>query len=398
MKLKLILGCLLLLQSVSVVAQDHILFQKLEFDQAKEKAQLENKLIFLDAYTTWCAPCKWMEGNVFNKKDIADYFNAKFVNVKFDCEAGEGIEIARKYGVKSFPTYLFLDHHGTLIYRTQSRMEADQFLVQAKNANDINFQIPTLVAQYKGGARASGFLLRYIQVMSNVEAAAAEKAKKSLDSVANDAFLYSPEGWETIKMMARFNDDKYGSFFQKNKAYFKSISTPEDFIEKESQLLRNAMYSYIRDKNQEKFLDGLAYFEKLADPQFKIDVAMFRAEWAGTNESPKEFKRVTDILRKGVLKEQDEKLSFIARRFANAKLNGNTSQHLQQCYVLAKQAVKLNPDSYSNQGTFAEICIALKKKSEAVKAALAARALAEQETSKIIKLADALVDRAKSIQ
>ncbi|MNN37483.1 hypothetical protein D3C81_1514330 [compost metagenome] len=57
----------------------------------------------------------------------------------------------------------------------------------------------------------------------------------------------------------------------------------------------------------------------------------------------------------------------------------------------------MNPSSYSNQGTLADICIALKKKKEAIKAAEAARGLAELETSKIIKLADALLERAKAL-
>ena len=389
---------LLLSQTIAVLGQEHIQFQKIDFAQAKENASKENKLIFLDAYTTWCAPCKWMEGNVFNKKEVADYYNAKFINIKVDCEAGEGIDIAKTYQIKSFPTYLFLDGKGTLIYRTQSKMEADLFLKEAQKANNMDYQIPNIAAQFASGNRDAKFLVRYILVMNNVDQAAAEKAKKALDNVATESFLHSAEGWETIKIMAKTSNDKYGKFFQENKAYFKSIANVVDFEEKEAQLLRYEMYGFIREKNKEKFNEGLAYFAKSNNPQTKIETAMFRAEWAGNNESPQEFKKVTDELRKGVLKNEDEKLSFIARRFGNAKMDASKMQNLQQCYVLAKQAVKLNPESYSNQGTFAEICITLKKKKEALKAALAARALAEQETSKIIKLADAMVDRAKSIK
>ena len=58
-----------------------------------------------------------------------------------------------------------------------------------------------------------------------------------------------------------------------------------------------------------------------------------------------------------------------------------------------QQVGKLNPNSYSNQGTFAEICITLKRK-KAVKPQY--RVIAEDETSKIQKIADALVERAKS--
>ncbi|ULT26284.1 thioredoxin family protein [Sphingobacterium sp. E70] len=145
---KLLLTSLAFIQSVILLAQEHIQFQKVTFSEAKELAKKENKLIFLDGFTSWCAPCKWMEGNVFSQPEVADYFNSKFINTKFDCEVGEGVDIAKNYQIKSFPTYLFLDGQGTLIYRTQSRMEADLFLKQAQQANDSNYQIPNLRKQY----------------------------------------------------------------------------------------------------------------------------------------------------------------------------------------------------------------------------------------------------------
>lgn len=103
------------------------LFKKISFEEAKKQAKETGKLIFLDGYTSWCAPCKWMEGNVFNQKEVADFYNTNFINTKYDCEVGEGIDLAKKYGIRSFPTYLFLDAEGTLVYRTQSRMEVQAF-------------------------------------------------------------------------------------------------------------------------------------------------------------------------------------------------------------------------------------------------------------------------------
>lgn len=384
-------------QSVFIYAQNHIQFQKLTFDQAKEKALQENKLIFLDGYTSWCAPCKWMEANVFNQPAIANYYNANFINTKFDCEVGEGITIAKEYQIKSFPTYLFLDHKGVLIYRTQSRMEAEAFLNEGKQANDPKFQIPALKASFDAGNRESGFLLNYIQVMSNADTKSAEEAKKVLSEVATDEFLLSPAGWQTILMMSRSTEDRYGKFFKDNKAYFRGIATPEDFEKKDTQLLRYAMYTYIRNKDKSAFDTGLVYFKNSDDKEKQIDAAMYEAEWAGTNGTTKEFIQLTDVLRRGILKDEDEKLSFIARRNGGNKMTSSDPTKLKQCYVLAKQAVELNESSYSNQGTFAEICISLKRKKEAVKAAEAARALAELETSKIIKIADALLARANAL-
>lgn len=394
---RLLLTSLAFVQSMILLAQEHIQFQKLTFSEAKELAKKENKLIFLDGFTSWCAPCKWMEGNVFSQPEVAAYFNTRFINTKFDCEVGEGVEIAKNYQIKSFPTYLFLDAKGTLIYRTQSRMEAELFLKQAQQANDPDYQIPNLRKQYDQGIRESNFLLRYIKVMEQTDSKAANNAKKTLDSVATDEFLRSPNGWETIKMMAQSYEDRYGKFFGSNKSYFKSIALADEFENKETQLLRYAMYGYIRDNKAEEFRKGLAYFEQSNKLEYKIDAAMYQVEWTAAHGTEKEFVSLTDHLRKGLLKEEDEKLSFIARRNANVKGDAAKPGILKQCYILAKQAVEMNPSSYSNQGTLADICIALKKKKEAIKAAEAARGLAELETSKIIKLADALLERAKSL-
>ena len=42
----------------------------------------------------------------------------------------------------------------------------------------------------------------------------------------------TPAGWETIKMMAKNSQDKYGRFFNANKNYFKSIAAPADFFKR----------------------------------------------------------------------------------------------------------------------------------------------------------------------
>ncbi len=382
----------------SLQAQEHIDFQKISFTEAKSKAKAEDKLIFLDGYTSWCAPCKWMEGNVFNQKEVADFYNTNFINTKFDCEVGEGIEIAKKYGIRSFPTYLFLDGEGTLVYRTQSRMEADKFLTEGKQALNKDFHIPTIVARFAAGERDPEFLLRYITVMSNVDPKEAQAARVELDALADVDFLKSPIGWEAIKQLGQNGNDKYGKFFLANKTFFKNSVPADEFKKKEQHLLRYAMYGYIRDKDQVEFEKGLAFFEQ-GDSDMQVEAAMYKVEWTAEHGTDQEFIQLTNKLRKGVLKDQAERLSFIARRNSGkyGQDKAPSKALLNQCYVLAKQAVELDESSYSNQGTFAEICITLKKKKEAVKAAEAARALAENETSKIIKIADALLERARSI-
>lgn len=235
--------------------------------------------------------------------------------------------------------------------------------------------------------------------MNSVDPKQEQAARQALDKLADDNFLKTPTGWQAIKQLGQNGNDKYGKFFLANKAYFKSTVPQDEFLAKEQHLLRYAMYGYIRNKDVAEFEKGLAYFEGSDDIDNKVDGAMYRVEWVSEHGTDKEFVQLTNKLRKGILKDQAEKLSFIARRNSGkyGKDKEPSKELLNQCYELAKQAVQLDENSYSNQGTFADVCILLKKKKEAVKAAQAARALAENETSKIIKLADALLERAKNI-
>jgi thiol:disulfide interchange protein len=102
--------------------------------QARAKA--EHKLLFVDVYAVWCGPCKAMAKNVFTQTPVAEHFNAKYVNVQVDAEKGEGIDLAKKYAVESFPTYLFIDGDGQLVYRIEGALTAEAFLAEAKRADE----------------------------------------------------------------------------------------------------------------------------------------------------------------------------------------------------------------------------------------------------------------------
>ena len=84
--------------------------QTQEWKKIVKKAKKEKKLIFIDCYTSWCGPCKMLASKVFTQDAVADYFNGTFVNAKFDMEKDEdGVMLKDKYGVKAFPTLLFID-------------------------------------------------------------------------------------------------------------------------------------------------------------------------------------------------------------------------------------------------------------------------------------------------
>ena len=134
MKKTIFMTALLALVSVMAFGQagEGVKFEKGTLKEALAKAGKENKLVFVDVYAVWCGPCQYMAGKVFPQKAVGDYFNANFVNIKFDAEKGEGIDIARQYGVTGYPTFLLLNDEGYELGRIVGGGTADQFIAKVK--------------------------------------------------------------------------------------------------------------------------------------------------------------------------------------------------------------------------------------------------------------------------
>ena len=84
-------------------------FRESGFAKALEAAKVENKLVFMDCYTSWCGPCKLMASKEFVQEKAGEYFNPRFVSVKIDMEKGEGVELRKRYDVNAYPTLLVLN-------------------------------------------------------------------------------------------------------------------------------------------------------------------------------------------------------------------------------------------------------------------------------------------------
>ena len=130
---RLLFSLILLLSFQCLAAQD-INFNKGSWNEMLTKSRTENKLIFVDIYAVWCGPCKAMAKNVFTQSAVANKFNTSFINYMLDAEKGEGIKLADKYQVAGFPTYLFVDSSGTVVYKIEGALTAEKFIAEADKA------------------------------------------------------------------------------------------------------------------------------------------------------------------------------------------------------------------------------------------------------------------------
>lgn len=125
---KKIVLSLLILAGVLFNAQNTgINFQKIDLEAAKKIAAKENKLIFIDLYTTWCGPCKLMAKNTFTDPRIGEMFNKNFVNIAIDAEK-EGVKLVKEFKVVNYPSFLFLDPKGKLVQYDFGYYNPEQFL------------------------------------------------------------------------------------------------------------------------------------------------------------------------------------------------------------------------------------------------------------------------------
>ncbi|MGB1308639.1 MAG: thioredoxin family protein, partial [Oceanihabitans sp.] len=108
-------------------------------DEALELQKKKPKKIMIDMYTKWCGPCKMLDRNTFQNKDVANYVNENFYAVKFNAEGNDVVhykgkkysnpsydpakanrrnsphELSRFFSVTAYPTIVYLDEKGELI-------------------------------------------------------------------------------------------------------------------------------------------------------------------------------------------------------------------------------------------------------------------------------------------
>ena len=154
--------------------------QWMTMNEALEAQKKEPKKILMDAYTTWCGPCKMLDKNTFSNEDVARYINENYYAVKFNAEGKEVINykeytfenpnydpnrkgrnsqhsFATALQITGYPTLVFFDEKGNLInpikgYRTPRQLEIFLKMFAQDDYKDItsNEAWQEYEAQFKG--------------------------------------------------------------------------------------------------------------------------------------------------------------------------------------------------------------------------------------------------------
>ncbi|MEM7102109.1 MAG: thioredoxin family protein [Bacteroidota bacterium] len=240
--MKKIIGLFLILFVAAYgFAQSGIEFKTEGWEDALAEAKKSDKLIFLDAYTSWCGPCKAMAKNVFPVEEVADFYNQNFVNVKLDMEKGEGITVAETYSVRMYPSLLFVNGYGDIVHRSVGYHDVAQFVDLGKEALNPASQLMTLAARYEKGERNQELLKSYTRACYNTYEGGHGKLAMQ--------YLETQDDWSTADNMefliqyVEEADTKPYKYLIANRAAFNEMFGEERVSNRIKNMVQSAVFS-----------------------------------------------------------------------------------------------------------------------------------------------------------
>jgi len=135
-----------------------------------ERSKNEGKPLIIYFHTEWCTYCKQMESEIFKDKEITDWMNKHYINVKVNPEKETGkitimgdkitaMELMAYMGGKGFPSTVFWDKKGQPVTSFPGYMQKDVFLPLIKYMSDECYRQNIKLDDYikgKAGCSNSG--------------------------------------------------------------------------------------------------------------------------------------------------------------------------------------------------------------------------------------------------
>ena len=266
---RLNLSFLFLFVSLVATAQTGIKFEHTSWAEVLKKAEKENKMIFVDCYTSWCGPCKKLSKEVFPQQNVGEYFNENYVSIKIDMEKGEGIELKEKLEVSAFPTLLFLSNEGKEQHRIVGFRTAEKLIAEAKKAKE-NKGFGSYVQRYEKGERSVEFIKEYLTVLagSYKKEEASRVAVEYLKEIPEVDFV-KIENWKIIHKYITDPFSREIKYIQTNKAKFIEVHGERNVEQKLRMVYSTAARSFakrVNDKyvlNEEGFKKYLLMLEEM---------------------------------------------------------------------------------------------------------------------------------------
>jgi thioredoxin-related protein len=231
--------------SISSNAQKEVNFDSSGYHSVMNNARTEHKPVFYMLYATWCSHCNKMKSEVFKDSTVANFMNKNFICAWQDIEKGEGEFFKGAFGVKAYPTFLFLDENETLLYTFNSEKKIEDFLIEAKNALNPQMQLPYLEKQFNDDFSNGDKCLNYINILKK------GSDRKVLNPIAqkylatqSDAQLVSDTNWKIIANGVNDIESRPFQYVLQHQKEFESIASSKRIQKKIGNIIAELLQPY----------------------------------------------------------------------------------------------------------------------------------------------------------
>ncbi|MDX5346331.1 MAG: thioredoxin domain-containing protein [Hymenobacteraceae bacterium] len=252
----------LLMAGASFAQNRAIKFETGTFSEVLAKAKKENKPIFMDAYTTWCGPCIWMDKNIFTNDTVADFYNQNFIAYKSDMEKGEGVELAKRYQVQAYPSLLYIDGDGNILHRSIGARQAAGLVSLGKDALNPEVRWSTYQKRYNAGERNPEFMAKYLTMKGEIALDISNELEEYF-ATQKDQELALRRNWKLIYYFASSSESAFFQRFVKNRSSFVSIFTPDSVDQVILGVYERDLQAALYQENAEKQKQLKTDLEKL---------------------------------------------------------------------------------------------------------------------------------------
>ena len=115
----------------------------------------DDKIIMIDFYTDWCAPCKLLDSDTFTNEEVIQYIDNNFIPIKINAESEYGMPLYEKFKGTGYPMIIFLDKEKNEIDRFYGFYPPNDFILKLNNILSGDHTFPDLLTKYKLGDNSS---------------------------------------------------------------------------------------------------------------------------------------------------------------------------------------------------------------------------------------------------
>lgn len=364
MKYIWLIAALCMLQKFSFAQEEErgIEFFHGSWEEILAEAQKQDKPIFVDAYASWCGPCRKLSSEVFPNPMVGNFFNTNFINAKIDMEKGDGPRLKGKFGVRAYPTLVFLDPQGNIIHKTQGYHQPDMLIAAARKALFTPTYLESMHEQYKKGERSPEFLRKYLVVVAfEKKTLGFDEQQEYLNSISKETYL-TDENMKLFFEMA--NDvrspflpiilDNYNAFEEKFGEKFVSDAVVGTVI--------SATKRAVATKDETHLQQAVAVLHQYPKPEAPVLEGKIKLEYYRLSEKWEDYmKTATDFFKHNELTDS-EFLNNMAWVFYE---HADKTKELKSALEMVDKSIALR-SYYNNHDTRAAILYRLKRFDDAL--------------------------------